>query len=185
MQALGGDLFIRNVSYLVTCDDRDRVLKNVSVLVRNGVISRIFENDSSQVQQEAGTYSPDRPGGGEYSPARPGPVNDFPDRPGAGDLSGIPTVDASGCVLYPGLVNTDIGNKTTGIVDFVWKFRKRFGVHPSVSAQDFLYLCEQCEPPAGLYFHRGKSKKYNKQVTTENATRLFKLSEQLCNIRYE
>ena len=106
MQALGGDLFIRNVSYLVTCDDRDRVLKNVSVLVRNGVISRIFENDSSQVQQEAGTYSPDRPGGGEYSPARPGPVNDFPDRPGAGDLSGIPTVDASGCVLYPGLVNT-------------------------------------------------------------------------------
>jgi hypothetical protein len=70
-------------------------------------------------------------------------------------------------------------------VDFVWKFRKRFGVHPSVPAQDYLYLCEQCEPPAGLYFHHGKSTKYNKQVTTENAKRLFVLSEQLCGIRYE
>ena len=102
---------------------------------------------------------------------------------GLSDRYGAKGLHAYG--VDPGLVNTDIGNKTTGIVDFVWKFRKRFGVHPSVSAQDYLYLCEQCEPPAGLYFHRGKSKKYNKQVTTENATRLFKLSEQLCNIRYE
>ena len=51
--------------------------------------------------------------------------------------------------------------------------------------EDYLYLCEQCEPPAGLYFHHGKSKKYNKQVTTENTTRLFELSERLCGIRYE
>ena len=102
---------------------------------------------------------------------------------GLSDRYGAKGLHAYG--VDPGLVNTAIGNKTTGIVDFVWKFRKRFGVHPSVSAQDFLYLCEQCEPPAGLYFHRGKSKKYNKQVTTENATRLFKLSERLCGIRYE
>ena len=84
--------------------------------------------------------------------------------------------------VNPGLVNTDIGNKTTGIVDFVWKYRKRFGVHPSIPAQDYLYLCEQCEPPAGLYYHHGRSIKYNKQVTTENATRLFELSERLCGI---
>jgi hypothetical protein len=31
-----------------------------------------------------------------------------------------------------------------------------------------------------LYFHHCKPIKYNKQVTTENATRLFELSEQLC-----
>ena len=79
---------------------------------------------------------------------------------GLNDRYGTQGLHAYG--VDPGLVNTDIGNKTTGIVDFVWKFRKRFGVPPTVPAQDYLYLCEQCEPPAGLYFHHGKSKKYSK-----------------------
>jgi NAD(P)-dependent dehydrogenase (short-subunit alcohol dehydrogenase family) len=97
---------------------------------------------------------------------------------GLNDRYGAKGLHAYG--VDPGLVNTDIGNKTSGIVDFVWKIRKRFGVRPTVPAQDYLYLCEQCEPPAGLYFHHCKSIKYNKQVTTENAKRLFELSEQLC-----
>ena len=60
---------------------------------------------------------------------------------GLNDRYGAQGLHAYG--VDPGLVNTDSGNKTTGIVDFV------------------------------------------KQVTTENATRLFRLSEQLCDIRYE
>jgi hypothetical protein len=40
------------------------------------------------------------------------------------------------------------------------------------------------EPSLGIGSNHCE-KKYNKQVTTENATRLFELSERLCGIRYE
>lgn len=85
----------------------------------------------------------------------------------------------------PGLVNTDIGNKTGGIVDFVWKYRKRHGVPPSVPAETYLYLCEQEYAPEGLYYHLCRKKRYSRQVTSENAARLFALSERLCGIKYE
>lgn len=85
----------------------------------------------------------------------------------------------------PGLVHTDIGNKTVGIVDFFWKFRKRHGVSPTVPAQNYLYICQQEEAPTWLYYYLCKEQKYNKQVTSENATRLFELSEKLCGIHYE
>ena len=85
----------------------------------------------------------------------------------------------------PGLVNTDIGNKTAGIVDFVWNLRKRHGVSPTVPAKTYHYLCEQAEAPFGLYYYLCKEKACSKHVTTENAKRLFALSEQLCGVHYE
>lgn len=85
----------------------------------------------------------------------------------------------------PGLVNTDIGNKTAGIVDFVWKLRKRHGVSPTVPAKTYHYLCEQEEAPTALYYYLCKEQKHSKEVTRENAARLFSLSEQLCGVHYE
>ncbi|MGI6576563.1 MAG: SDR family NAD(P)-dependent oxidoreductase [Clostridiaceae bacterium] len=88
-------------------------------------------------------------------------------------------------VVDPGLVNTDIGNKETGgLVNFIWSLRKRHGVPPSVPAKTYAFLCEQKNTPEGLYYYLCKEKKYSKQVTSENADRLFELSERLCDIHY-
>lgn len=84
----------------------------------------------------------------------------------------------------PGLVNTDIGNKTAGIVDFVWRLRKRHGVSPTVPAKTYSYLCEHTKAPTGLYYYLCKERSYSKQVTSESAKRLFALSGQLCGVHY-
>ena len=62
--------------------------------------------------------------------------------------------------------------------------RKRYGVLPEVPARTFVFLCQQRIPPEGLYYYLCKEKNYSKQVTSENANRLFELSERLCDIRY-
>ncbi len=59
-------LFIKNASAVVTCDNRDTVLENAGVLIRDGAIAYL------------------------------GP------EPQAADE----TLDASGCIVYPGLINT-------------------------------------------------------------------------------
>ena len=59
-------LLIQNASAIVTCDSRDSVYENASVLMEDGVITRIAH---------------DIPASGE-------------------------TVDAAGCIVYPGLINT-------------------------------------------------------------------------------
>jgi retinol dehydrogenase-13 len=88
-------------------------------------------------------------------------------------------------VVDPGLVNTDIGNKETGmLVNFIWSLRKRYGVSPAVPAKTYAFLCEQSPPPDGLYYYLCKEKKYSRQVTSQNADRLFALSERLCGIQY-
>jgi NAD(P)-dependent dehydrogenase (short-subunit alcohol dehydrogenase family) len=88
-------------------------------------------------------------------------------------------------VVDPGLVYTDIGNKETGgLVNFIWSLRKRYGVSPDVPAKTFAFLCQQEIPPKGLYYCLCKEKDYSRQVTSENANRLFELSERLCDIRY-
>lgn len=84
----------------------------------------------------------------------------------------------------PGLVRTDIGNKTGGIVNFVWKFRKRHGVAPEIPARTYGYLCGQIQHPDGLYYYMCKEKPYSREVTSENAARLFAFSEQLCGVKY-
>ena len=35
------DLLVKNIGYVVTCDDDDRILKNANVFVRDGVIDYI------------------------------------------------------------------------------------------------------------------------------------------------
>jgi len=67
-----GSLLVRNIRYLVTCDDHDLVLENADLYVRDGVIAGISES--------AGT--PD-----EWKAAEN-------------------VLDASGMVMYPGLINT-------------------------------------------------------------------------------
>jgi len=93
-------------------------------------------------------------------------------------------------VVDPGLVKTDIGNKQTGgLVNFIWALRKRRGVSPTIPAKTIAFLCGQPDAlpqsPQGLYYYLCKEKAYSKQVTSENANRLFALSEQLCGVRYE
>lgn len=89
-------------------------------------------------------------------------------------------------VVDPGLVNTDIGNKRTGgLVNFIWTLRKRHGVQPTVPAKTYAFLCEQEHAPEGFYYCLCTEKTYSKQVTCENADRLFALSERLCGIHYD
>jgi NAD(P)-dependent dehydrogenase (short-subunit alcohol dehydrogenase family) len=86
-------------------------------------------------------------------------------------------------VVDPGLVRTDIGNKETGaLVHFIWSLRKRSGVPPEIPAKTFAFLCLQEPAPEGLYFYRCREKKYSREVTRENADRLFTLSERLCGL---
>ncbi|MCL2367438.1 MAG: hypothetical protein FWC72_00435, partial [Oscillospiraceae bacterium] len=74
------------------------------------------------------------------------------------------------------------GNKdTSGAVDFIWKLRKRRGVSPTASAEIFATLCERGFP--GLYYGLGtKEKRYNRQVSSENARRLYEISMKLCGV---
>lgn len=86
----------------------------------------------------------------------------------------------------PGLVRTDIGNKDAGgLVSLIWSLRKRGGVSPKVPAKTYAFLCKQEQAPDGLYYYLCKERAYSKQVTHQNAERLFALSEQLCGISYK
>ncbi|PKM73301.1 MAG: short-chain dehydrogenase [Firmicutes bacterium HGW-Firmicutes-16] len=85
----------------------------------------------------------------------------------------------------PGLVNTDIGNKQTGgVVNLIWSLRKKHGVLPEIPAETYVHLCEQKTAPKGLYYYLCRERKFSREVTEENANRLFDLSEKLCGIKY-
>ena len=85
----------------------------------------------------------------------------------------------------PGLVNTDIGNKQTGsLVNYIWSLRKKHGVNPEIPAETYVYLCDQEFSPEGLYYYLCRKQSYSRQVTENNAAKLFDLSEKLCGIRY-
>ena len=86
-----------------------------------------------------------------------------------------------GYTVDPGLVNTEIGSKqTAGIVRYFWERHKRRGVSPAVPARTYVYLCDQETAPDGLYYSLCREKRHSRQVTGQNADRLFALSEQLC-----
>jgi NAD(P)-dependent dehydrogenase (short-subunit alcohol dehydrogenase family) len=99
----------------------------------------------------------------------------------------------SAYTVDPGLVKTDIGNKQTGgLVNLIWSLRKNSGVSPEIPAKTYFYLCEQDPAPTGLYYYHNPARRppicempYSKQVTSENAARLFSLSERLCGIKFE
>lgn len=86
-------------------------------------------------------------------------------------------------VVDPGLVNTQIGNKAGGLVRFVWKWQKRHGIQPAVAAQTYAYLCGEAQPPKGLYYAKCRQKAYSREVTQQNADRLYALSQRLCGIQ--
>ena len=96
---------------------------------------------------------------------------------------------ASGIKAYgidPGLVNTDIGLKNTGgLVKLVWSLRKKHGTDPSVPAKTYAFICSNKQAPRGMYYYLCKEKEYSRQVTKENAGRLFALSERLCGISFD
>ncbi|NLI53892.1 MAG: SDR family NAD(P)-dependent oxidoreductase [Clostridiales bacterium] len=88
-------------------------------------------------------------------------------------------------VVDPGLVCTEIGCKNTGgLVNWIWNMRKKHGAQPEVPAGTYGYLCETEPAPEELYYYRCKPNRYSKQVTRENADRLFALSERLCGVEY-
>jgi NAD(P)-dependent dehydrogenase (short-subunit alcohol dehydrogenase family) len=88
-------------------------------------------------------------------------------------------------VVDPGLVCTDIGCKNTGgLVDWIWKLRKKHGCQPDVPAKTYAYLCETNPAPRELYYYLCKPNTYSNQVTRENADRLFAASEKLCGVQY-
>lgn len=88
-------------------------------------------------------------------------------------------------VVDPGLVRTDIGKKGAGgLVHFVWSLRRLGGVRPEVPAKTYSFLCRQANTPEGFYYYRCRDHAYSKQVTSENADRLFAHSERLCGISY-
>jgi len=89
-------------------------------------------------------------------------------------------------VVDPGLVNTNIGNKqTSGLVNYFWALRKKFGVDPALAAETYSFLANQYPASGDLYYYRCQERRYSKQVDCQNAQRLFALSERLCGIRYE
>jgi NAD(P)-dependent dehydrogenase (short-subunit alcohol dehydrogenase family) len=87
--------------------------------------------------------------------------------------------------IDPGLVNTDIGLKNTGgLVKLVWSLRKKHGVDPSIPAKTYAFICSKKQAPKGLYYYSSKEREYSRQVTKENADRLFIISEKLCGISF-
>lgn len=88
--------------------------------------------------------------------------------------------------IDPGLVRTNIGNKNTSrIIDLFWRLRRTGGVAPEIPARIYVEFCASREPKAGLYHGIEGEKRYSREVTEENADRLFELSERLCSITYE
>ena len=85
----------------------------------------------------------------------------------------------------PGLVHTDIGNKTGWLVGLVWSIRKQGGVDPEVPAKTYVYICEEDSHPEKMYYYLCKPQKLSKQVNDTNAKRLFDLCEQLCGVKFE
>lgn len=89
------------------------------------------------------------------------------------------------CAVDPGLVRTEIGFKDTGgLVSWVWKQRRRRAISPEIPAKTFAWLCNQPETPSALYYCDLKEKPFSRQVTDENARRLFALCERLCGITF-
>lgn len=89
--------------------------------------------------------------------------------------------------VQPGLVKTDIGVKHTNpFHSFMWKLRRLGGMPPEQAAETAIYLASAPEVAgrSGLYWDKCKPKPSSaRSQNTEDAARLWKMSEQLCQIR--
>ena len=88
--------------------------------------------------------------------------------------------------VQPGLVKTDIGVKHTNpFHSFMWKLRRLGGMTPDEAARTAIYLAtsEEVAGQSGLYWDKSKPKPSStRSKNVQDASRLWKLSEQLCGI---
>lgn len=88
--------------------------------------------------------------------------------------------------VQPGLVKTDIGVKHTNpFHSFMWKLRRLGGVTPEEAAGTAIYLATAPEAGSmsGLYWDKSKPKPSSQRSkNADDASRLWKMSEQLCGI---
>lgn len=88
--------------------------------------------------------------------------------------------------VQPGLVKTDIGVKHTNpFHSFMWKLRRLGGVTPEQAAGTAIYLATTAEAggKSGLYWDKSKPKLSSlRSKNTNDAARLWRISEQLCGI---
>jgi retinol dehydrogenase 12 len=89
--------------------------------------------------------------------------------------------------VQPGLVKTDIGVKHTNpFHSLMWKLRRIGGTTPDKAAETAIYLATAMEAAgkSGLYWDKCKPKPSSERSkSAEDASRLWKMSEQLCGIR--
>jgi NAD(P)-dependent dehydrogenase (short-subunit alcohol dehydrogenase family) len=86
----------------------------------------------------------------------------------------------------PGLVNTDIGHKGTGVLSsFIWRLRQKGGVDPIEPANTILFLAgdAQAAKSPAVYWHDSAPKKAARNATDPGlARRLWDESCRLCHI---
>lgn len=89
-------------------------------------------------------------------------------------------------VVDPGLVNTEIGSKSTEFpVSQFWSLRRLGGVRPEIPAQTYAYLCSRQPTPEGLYYYNCTPRRYSRYVDDAQASeRLLTLSETLCGVKF-
>lgn len=89
--------------------------------------------------------------------------------------------------VQPGLVKTDIGVKHTNpFHSFMWKLRRLGGMTPEKAAETAIYLAtaDEVASSSGLYWDKCKPKSSSaRSKNTEDAARLWKMSEQMCGIK--
>jgi len=88
--------------------------------------------------------------------------------------------------VQPGLVKTNIGLKhTISFHSLAWRIRRLSGMTPAEGAETSVYLASSKEVRgvSGKYWDKMKPKKSSKQsMNKEDAARLWRLSERLCDI---
>ncbi len=86
----------------------------------------------------------------------------------------------------PGLVNTAIGEKRTGLfVKWFWKIRRKRGVHPDEAARTILYLAmeENLIPDDAVYWKDCCPKEPSRiSRDKDESLKLWNVSEKLCGI---
>lgn len=89
--------------------------------------------------------------------------------------------------VQPGLVKTDIGVKHTNpFHSFMWKLRRLSGMTPDKAAETAIYLAtaDEVASSSGFYWDKCKPKPSSERSkNTEDAARLWKMSEQMCGIK--
>lgn len=88
--------------------------------------------------------------------------------------------------VQPGLVKTDIGVKHTNpFHSLMWKLRRLGGVTPDRAAETAIYLATASDArgKSGLYWDKSQPKpSSSRSKNIDDATRLWRISEQLCGI---